>query len=273
MNFDPSAASPPPGPGVLVVGGRLRPGGEAAYARYLAGTRPILADHRGEVIAVGAGVAVDGASDLWPVNAVLRFPSVAAVGAFLADPRYAAIRAERDEAYEELHLAVFADRGSRFAAGQAEDDPTSLVVAVGRHFQAVVARDVEAVVGRYAPGDRTYVFVEGPRWSTRGHERIAAGWRAFAAASLAVDRVEWLEGPVAQVEGRLGWIAGIVEVVVRVAGVERRVRFRGSFVMHRDPAGEWRIVHEHFSQPAADPYGIGDWLPAGGAAQAEPRPD
>lgn len=266
MNFDPSLASPPPGSGLLVVRGRLRPGGEAAYARYLAGTRPILADHRGEVLAVGAGVAVDGAPEVWPVNAVLRFPSVAAVGAFLADPRYAAIRPDRDEAYEELHLTVFADRGSRFASAPTEEDAVPLTVMVERHFHSVVARDLEAIVARYAPGDRPYVFVEGPRWSTRGHEPIAAGWRAFTAASLTVDRVEWVEGPVEQVEGHLGWIAGIVELVVRAGEVERRVRFRGSFVLHRDPSGEWRIVHEHFSQPAADPYGIGDWLPAGGPA-------
>lgn len=273
MNFDPSSGDLPPNPGCLVVRGRLRPGGEAAYARYLAGTRPILADHRGEVLAVGAGVAVDGAPDAWPVNAVLRFPSVAAVRAFLADPRYAAIRRDRDEAYEELHLAVFADRGSRLAAGQAEAGTSSLAAEAERHFHAVVARDLDAVVGRYAPGDRPYVFVEGPRWSTRGHERVAVGWRAFADAPLTVDRVEWVEGPVEQVEGPLGWIAGIVELVVRAAGVERRVRFRGSFVMHRDAAGAWRIVHEHFSQPTADPYGIGDWLSAGGAAPGERLPD
>jgi ketosteroid isomerase-like protein/uncharacterized protein (DUF1330 family) len=267
MTVDPAAAAPPAGAGVLVVCGRLRPGGEAAYARYLAGTRPVLAAHGGEVLAVGAGVAIADASDVWPVQAVLRFPSVEAIGAFFADPRYAAIRGDRDEAYEELHLAVFADRGPRFAAGPPGEAAASLAAAAERHFHAVMARDLEAIVGRYAPGDRPYVFVEGPRWSTRGHDRIAAGWRAFAAASLSVERVEWVEGPVAEVEGRFGWIAGIVELVVQVAGVERRVRFRGSFVMQRDAAGEWRIVHEHFSQPAADPYGIGDWLKPDGSGQ------
>jgi ketosteroid isomerase-like protein len=127
------------------------------------------------------------------------------------------------------------------------------------HFRAVIEKRVEEIVARYAPGADTYVFVEGPRWSTRGHDRIATGWRAFVDAPLAVRTVEWIEGPITEVVGDLGWIGGIVDLSVDVGGHERRVRFRATFVMRRD-AGAWHIVHEHFSQPAADPYGIGDWV-------------
>lgn len=142
----------------------------------------------------------------------------------------------------------------------------SLADVAAHHFQAVIAKDLPAIVNRYAPGDDTYVFVEGPRWSTRGFERIAAGWRAFTEAALTVRSCTWVEGPLSQVAGDLGWIGGIVELVVEARGRERHVRLRGTLVMDRSADGTWRVVHEHFSQPAADPYGIGDWLPAGSAS-------
>jgi ketosteroid isomerase-like protein len=145
-------------------------------------------------------------------------------------------------------------------------EPTSLAAVAAHHFRAVIEKRVDAIVDRYAPGEDTYVFVEGPRWSTRGHDRIATGWRAFVDAPMSVRSCDWVEGPLSQVVGDLGWIGGIVELVVAVRGRERRARFRGSFVMHRHTDGEWRIVHEHFSQPAADPYGIGDWLAGGQTA-------
>ena len=142
------------------------------------------------------------------------------------------------------------------------NDRLSLADEAAHHFRAVIEKRIDEIVDRYWPDHRTYVFVEGPRWSTRGHDRIATGWRAFVNAPLAVRSVEWVEGPLSEICADLGWIGGIVELTVEVAGTTRQVRFRGTFVMRRSADGAWRIVHEHFSQPAADPYGIGDWLPA-----------
>ncbi len=67
----------------------------------------------------------------------------------------------------------------------------------------------------------------------------------------------------------MAWVAGIVDLTVAFAdGAVRTVRLRGTHVLeHADgdaasgAPGEWQVAHEHFSQPAADPYGIGDWLP------------
>lgn len=140
--------------------------------------------------------------------------------------------------------------------------PQTLEAAIAHHFQSVVDKRVEAIVDRYWPDEHTYVFVEGPRWSTRGYERVASGWRAFVGAPLAVTSCTWVEGPSAEVVGAMGWIAGIVELGVVAGGRDIRVRFRGSFVLRLAGDGVWRIVHEHFSQPAADPYGIGDWVKA-----------
>ena len=137
-----------------------------------------------------------------------------------------------------------------------------LAAAIAHHFESVTLKRIDDIVDRYWPDGETYVFVEGPRWSTLGHQRIAAGWRAFVGAPMQVRACTWVEGPQEQVVGDLGWIAGIVELHVDVRGRAISVRFRGTFVLRRSPDGAWRIVHEHFSQPAADPYGIGDWLPA-----------
>ncbi len=128
------------------------------------------------------------------------------------------------------------------------------------HFQSIIEKRVADIINHYTNAESLYVFVEGPRWSTMGFERVAAGWRAFNDAPLAVTSVEWIEGPFFQVTAPLAWIAGITELKVQVGDELKAVRFRGTFVMQPESDGNWRIVHEHFSQPAADPYGIGDWL-------------
>jgi ketosteroid isomerase-like protein len=128
------------------------------------------------------------------------------------------------------------------------------------HFQAVVEKRVADIIDHYTNSESLYVFVEGPRWSTIGFERVSTGWRAFHDAPLSVTAVEWIEGPFFQATEQLAWIAGITELHVQVGDEHKAVRFRGTFVLQPESDGQWRIVHEHFSQPAADPYGIGDWL-------------
>ncbi len=107
----PGALMAESGPMLLFIQGRLVPGAEAVYQRYLAGTQPLMAEYKAEVLAVGAGVASEVTTDAWPINAVLSFPDRAAAAGFLGDPRYQAIKeAYRDKAYETLHLTLVAGR-------------------------------------------------------------------------------------------------------------------------------------------------------------------
>ena len=60
------------------------------------------------------------------------------------------------------------------------------------------------------------------------------------------------------------------ETLVSIQGIldldyeanERRdvLRLRFTWVLRKDENGKWGIVHEHASQPLADPYGAGDWV-------------
>lgn len=127
-------------------------------------------------------------------------------------------------------------------------------------FAAVIERRTDDILSHYVNSAETYVFVEGPRWSTRGFAKIAEGWKAYADAPLAVKSIETVEGPYGSISGNMGWVANIVELTVDASGDEKKVRFRGTFVLKRETDGNWRIEHEHFSQPVEDPYGIGDWL-------------
>lgn len=139
-------------------------------------------------------------------------------------------------------------------------------------LEAIVEGRVEDVISCYAPSASTYVFLEGPRSSTRGIERIAEGWRAFVESPLEVASWRWVEGPFEDGTEELAWLAGELELGVRSRGDEspgsealgsegRRVRLRASYVARRsEDDGGWRIVHEHVSLPAEDPYGMGDWL-------------
>jgi ketosteroid isomerase-like protein len=135
-----------------------------------------------------------------------------------------------------------------------------IVAVAENHFRAVIEKDIDEILNRYAQAESTYVFVEGPRWETQGYDKIATGWRAFVEAPLSVVACQYVEPPHAQVIGDMAWVGGLVELTVKVREQIKPVRFRGTYVFQREADGQWRITHEHFSQPAADPYGIGDWL-------------
>ncbi len=55
-------------------------------------------------------------------------------------------------------------------------------------------------------------------------------------------------------------IAGLLSLETMVGSSPRILRVRASFVLQRNDLDQWQIVHEHVSQPMADPYGIGDWI-------------
>jgi len=133
---------------------------------------------------------------------------------------------------------------------------------VDAHFRHTIAKQADAIIERYAATAETYVFVEGPRWSTTGIDRIATGWRAYVNAPMAMMDFAWVEGPHVGASDDMAWHAGIVDIDMQIGDARTRVRFRATHVLGREADGEWRIAHEHFSQPTADPYGIGDWLPA-----------
>lgn len=127
---------------------------------------------------------------------------------------------------------------------------------------SIIEERIADIIAGYDPSDDTYVFLEGPRWSTKTGARVATGWEAFVDSPIRMRSHEWVEGPFAVIEGTMGWIAGIIDLTVRAGDRELRIRLRGTYVLREYRPGEWGIVHEHFSQPLADPYGLGDWLPA-----------
>lgn len=132
-----------------------------------------------------------------------------------------------------------------------------------KFFRAVIEKRADDIIDHYVPSAGLYVHVEGPRWSTTGFDKVATGWRAFTNAPLSVEQIEWVEGPHSEANEDMAWVGGIVEMTVRVGENTNKIRLRGTYVVRRSPEdGHWRIMHEHFSQPATDPYGIGDWLPA-----------
>jgi ketosteroid isomerase-like protein len=135
-------------------------------------------------------------------------------------------------------------------------------------IKSITEERIAAIIAGYDPTDATYVFLEGPRWSTITGERVAFGWTKFTESPIRMRTWEWEEGSFEQVEGDMGWIAGILLLGVDVGGVRKNIRMRGTYVMRRNrdangAPGPWMIVHEHFSQPTDDPYGVGDWVVLG----------
>jgi ketosteroid isomerase-like protein len=140
-------------------------------------------------------------------------------------------------------------------------DEQSAVAAVRGLYDAIVAADIDAVLDHYADSPDLSVFVEGPRWLTVGYDAVARGWRAFGDAPIRLTGVEVVEGPFVEVGGDLAVVSQIVDITSTAEGAERQLRMRMTHGLRRE-GGRWRTVHEHASQPLADPYGTGDWLPA-----------
>jgi len=128
------------------------------------------------------------------------------------------------------------------------------------HFRAVIEKDIETIINFYAKSEDLLIFVEGPRWVTLGYEKVEKGWRDFVDTAIVVKDCNWVEFLESSVSEKSGFVAGIVEMNLEINGQPKIIKYRGTFVFEKDPAGEWKVIHEHFSQPAADPYGIGDWL-------------
>jgi ketosteroid isomerase-like protein len=139
-------------------------------------------------------------------------------------------------------------------------DEAKLIETTREHFEAIKNKEVERILNHYAPTEDLLVFVEGPRWATLGFENVSKGWRDFSASAINLKSCDWAENLRSKVVGKMGFVAGIAELNVEINGVAKTIRFRGTFVLQEEADGAWRVVHEHFSQPAENPYGIGDWL-------------
>jgi ketosteroid isomerase-like protein len=137
---------------------------------------------------------------------------------------------------------------------------SDLIEVTKHHFQAIIDKRIDDIIDYYSDDPNLLVFVEGPRWATLSHERVAKGWRDFVDAPIFVKSSEWVENLQSKTVGNMGFVAGIVELKAEINGSLKTIKFRGTFILELESDGKWRVVHEHFSQPATDPYGIGDWL-------------
>ncbi len=135
-----------------------------------------------------------------------------------------------------------------------------LLIANQAFYQAIIDKRVADICAHYVQSPQTYVFVEGPRYSTLGYANIARGWDDFCASALTLEKIEWVEGPFTEIEGTMGWVGGMIVLTVQLREQTFSVQFRATFILRQAADGLWLITHEHVSGPLPDPYGIGDWL-------------
>jgi len=137
---------------------------------------------------------------------------------------------------------------------------SSVLDVIAGHYQAIVDKNLPAILEKYVPSEDTYVILEGPRLTTVGFEKIKKGWMDFCHSAICLLGIEWLEGPFYQQTPAMAWVAGIIRLRVSVEERAFENTFRATFVLVPDADGYWRIRHEHVSGALPDPYGIGDWL-------------
>ena len=98
------------GQAFVVIQGKLKANTEAQslYQYYLRGTVPLMQKYQVGILAVGGGISSQYTTDLFPVNALLYFPSLEHVHSFFTDSDYIHIKQTyRDPAYEYLYLSAF----------------------------------------------------------------------------------------------------------------------------------------------------------------------
>jgi ketosteroid isomerase-like protein len=144
-----------------------------------------------------------------------------------------------------------------------KDENMGAIGSIDAFYEAIIRKDVEVIISSYTQSPDTYVFVEGPRYSTLGIENIAKGWRDFCIAPMSLESITWTEGPWSEETSDMAWVAGMLQLRIDVKGTVFEQTFRASFVLRKNNAGLWQIRQEHVSAPLADPYGIGDWLKKG----------
>ena len=77
---------------------RMRPGGEAAYARYRDAVGPLAARVGAEVVYAGEAAGTLIGDEDWDLAYVVRYPSRRAVSDLVTDPEFEALAALRHEA-------------------------------------------------------------------------------------------------------------------------------------------------------------------------------
>ena len=160
-----------------------------------------------------------------------------------------------------LVFAAVALAPLQFAAAQAKPaaDGKAEIEALEKGFIAAFnARDVDAVMAFYAPGDQLYVFDAIPPRAYVGWEAYKKDWQELFATypKISMRMVEQhitVVGPLAYnysiQGGALVDKAGKkTEMIVRVTDVYRKMN------------GKWLIVHEHVSFPVDPATGKADMM-------------
>jgi ketosteroid isomerase-like protein len=133
------------------------------------------------------------------------------------------------------------------------------VHTINAHYKAIINKDIEGICSKYFLSEETYVILEGPRLTTIGYEKIKKGWTDFCNSALQLLSIEWIEGPFAEEQQSMAWVAGIIKLKIQVNDKVFENTFRSTFVLVKHE-GLFKIKHEHVSIAHPDPYGIGDWL-------------
>lgn len=133
------------------------------------------------------------------------------------------------------------------------------IETVNEHYKVIIEKNLDGILDKYFPAEQTYVVLEGPRLTTIGFEKISKGWTDFCVSPITLESINWTEGPFTEVQDNMAWVAGIVQLKVKIGNNYLENTFRSTFVLvlHNN---KWKIQHEHVSVAHPNPYGIGDWL-------------
>ncbi|TDD94341.1 YybH family protein [Actinomadura rubrisoli] len=135
---------------------------------------------------------------------------------------------------------------------------TSALETVAAFVKFIIAEDMDGALDHYEQSPDTYSLIEGPSASLAGIDGIRRGWSGWYGAGLRLRSVDFIEGPSETNLGDLSWITAVADTRVTTPTGDREIRFAVTWILRNDGV-RWRIAHDHYSIPAEDPYGVGDW--------------
>ena len=242
-----------PDPLTLAFVGRVPPGGAERAAAYEDAVLPLLVEHGGEVVFRGRQVGDDPA--LPAEVQLLRVPSEAALDAFLADERRAALQAEHGDVFADTTVVPVTPVGtpsSDVGAGDelGDDDVRAAAESlVARVEEAQQREDVDAFLD---------LFRDDALWTTAHGKRLVGlaeigpftrsvlpGAMAESTATYRVTQVVRIRPDVAAVHVRQQ------PVTLDGTPIPDQPEGRPIYVIAREPEG-WRIVAAQNTQVVGD---------------------
>jgi ketosteroid isomerase-like protein len=157
-----------------------------------------------------------------------------------------------------LSIALALAAAMTIAATQARADDKAQIEALEKRFAAAIqAKDIDAMMANYVPGDSLVVFDLVPPRQYVGWESYKKNWQGLLTSCADSPKMD-ISDLAIETSGNLAFSRSIQHLVcTQPNGKKFDVTLRATDC-YRKLKGKWLIVHEHYSVPVDPDSGKAD---------------